>query len=196
MTATHVNGVEVYAVEPYPSPIPGPHGEKLYFKQTVRILLANGQELAGCVHCDYTSENWRSIRPHLGGCKVKKAKEAKEAAAKGSVQPAAPAQQPIWMERAMPTIKEREDWPINRAKPAARPAQPETPAPSASRAAVDLQNILDRLATIPELEERVRRLESDRDRWRNEAMEMRAFVNPLLTRIDGKPRRANAKVVF
>lgn len=65
MTATHVNGVEVIADEPTTSPITAKDGSPVLWHQTRTLLLADGSTVYGCVHCDYTSPNANSVRPHL-----------------------------------------------------------------------------------------------------------------------------------
>lgn len=65
MTATHVNGVEVIADEPTPSPITTRDGGTVLWHQTRTLLLADGSTVYGCQHCDYTNERATSIRPHL-----------------------------------------------------------------------------------------------------------------------------------
>lgn len=65
MTASHVDGVEVIAVENAKSNWKGRNGEHLEYRQMLKLLLADGRELYGCLHCDYTHENLNSIRPHL-----------------------------------------------------------------------------------------------------------------------------------
>ncbi|GAA0632486.1 hypothetical protein GCM10010174_61940 [Kutzneria viridogrisea] len=65
MTATHVDGVEVIADEPTRSAFNSRDGEPVYWKQNRTLLLADGRTVYGCLHCDYTSPNVHSIRPHL-----------------------------------------------------------------------------------------------------------------------------------
>lgn len=62
--AQHVNGLAVVASEPAPSQLKR-DGKPVPFKQILRLLLADGSEVYGCVHCDYTSPNPNSVRPHL-----------------------------------------------------------------------------------------------------------------------------------
>lgn len=66
MTATHVNGVPVIAAEPAVSNFKNQAtGENLRYRQMLRLLLEDGSEVFGCLHCDYTSPNLNSVRPHL-----------------------------------------------------------------------------------------------------------------------------------
>ncbi|MFH0246186.1 hypothetical protein ACGRHY_28060 [Streptomyces sp. HK10] len=64
MTATHVNGLAVVEDQPARSGISRP-GVNVVLEQTRHLLLADGSEVYGCLHCNYTSENKHSIRPHL-----------------------------------------------------------------------------------------------------------------------------------
>ncbi|MCP3799767.1 hypothetical protein NLX83_10905 [Allokutzneria sp. A3M-2-11 16] len=65
MTATVVNGLEVIADEPTEAPMRSRAGTPVLWQQTRTLLLEDGSTTYGCVHCDYTSANVRSIRPHL-----------------------------------------------------------------------------------------------------------------------------------
>lgn len=65
MTATVVNGLEVIADEPTEAPVRNRAGQPVLWRQTRTLLLADGSTTYGCVHCEYTSDNPRSIRPHL-----------------------------------------------------------------------------------------------------------------------------------
>lgn len=66
MTATHVNGVPVIASEPALSTWRNRRtGEPLEYRQMLRLLLEDGSEVYGCLHCDYTHPNLASVRPHL-----------------------------------------------------------------------------------------------------------------------------------
>lgn len=65
MTATHVDGVEVVADEPTTAPIKSFAGKPMVWTQTRTLLLADGRTVYGCQHCEYTSPNVLSIRPHL-----------------------------------------------------------------------------------------------------------------------------------
>jgi hypothetical protein len=64
MTATHVNGLEVMAEEPVASPLGTPE-RPMYFRQIRRLLLADGSEVFGCVHCDFTADAAGRVRGHL-----------------------------------------------------------------------------------------------------------------------------------
>jgi hypothetical protein len=64
MTATHVNGREVVAEEPAASPLSTPE-RPIYFRQIRRLLLADGSEVFGCVHCDFTASAAGRVRGHL-----------------------------------------------------------------------------------------------------------------------------------
>lgn len=65
MTATHVNGIPVVADEPTLTPYLPRAGKPTYWQQVRTLTLANDTVVYGCTHCDYVSENVRSIRPHL-----------------------------------------------------------------------------------------------------------------------------------
>lgn len=68
MTATHVDGAAVIATEPAQDPKGWKDrrtGEPLRFRQILKLLLDDGREVYGCLHCDYTSPNINSVRPHL-----------------------------------------------------------------------------------------------------------------------------------
>jgi hypothetical protein len=75
MTATIVNGWEVIADEPTEAPMRDRSGKPIVWQQTRTLLLADGSTTYGCVHCDYTSDNVRSIRPHLNKHRVTRAAE-------------------------------------------------------------------------------------------------------------------------
>ncbi|OXM69666.1 C2H2-type zinc finger protein [Amycolatopsis vastitatis] len=66
MTATEVNGIAVVSDEPRQAPFRDNGGNTVYQPQTRVLTLANGSVVYGCQHCDYTSSNPNSIRPHLG----------------------------------------------------------------------------------------------------------------------------------
>ncbi|GAA3750121.1 cell division protein ZapB [Micromonospora maritima] len=91
MTATHVDGRAVIMDVPMRARVNNRGtGEPLYLVQSRELLVEAGngrpeETYYGCLHCTYTSLNPMSIRPHLGNCKVKKAKEqdAKDRATKG-----------------------------------------------------------------------------------------------------------------
>ncbi|WP_424183828.1 hypothetical protein ACOBQX_17875 [Actinokineospora sp. G85] len=65
MTATVVDGVAVVADDPTPAPMRDNAGTPVLWKQTRTLTLADGRTVYGCAHCDYTSTNVRSVRPHL-----------------------------------------------------------------------------------------------------------------------------------
>lgn len=71
MTATQVNGVAVVASEPAEAAISTPE-HPVRFKQIVKLLLEDGTEVFGCVHCDYTADSHTRVRPHLGKHAVRK----------------------------------------------------------------------------------------------------------------------------
>lgn len=60
-----VEGVEVLADEPTEASMRDRSGRPVVWQQTRTLLLADGRTVFGCAHCDYTSDNVRSIRPHL-----------------------------------------------------------------------------------------------------------------------------------
>ncbi|WP_116200710.1 hypothetical protein [Amycolatopsis circi] len=65
MTATNAKGFEVIADEPTEAPMRAKGGAPVLWRQTRTLLLADGSTTYGCLHCDYTSDNMHSIRPHL-----------------------------------------------------------------------------------------------------------------------------------
>lgn len=65
MTATTVNGQDVITAVPATAPITTRDGDPILFKQTMRLLLADGSEVFGCIHCDYTHASLSGVRPHL-----------------------------------------------------------------------------------------------------------------------------------
>ena len=65
MTASEVDGKAVIAVESAKSNWKGRNGEHLEFRQILRLLLDDGSEVYGCLHCDYTHASPNSVRPHL-----------------------------------------------------------------------------------------------------------------------------------
>lgn len=73
VTATKVNGLEVIADEPTEAEMIGKNGRPIIWHQTRTLLLEDGSTVYGCVHCDYTSDNPRSIRPHLNAHNGRKA---------------------------------------------------------------------------------------------------------------------------
>ncbi len=66
MTATDVDGVAVVDDQPSTAPFRDRSGNPIYLRQTRVLTLADGSVVYGCAHCDYTSANVNSIRPHLG----------------------------------------------------------------------------------------------------------------------------------
>ncbi len=60
-----VNGRTVIEDRPTPAPISGRGGKPVYWQQVRTLVLHTGETLYGCAHCDYTSSNVYSIRPHL-----------------------------------------------------------------------------------------------------------------------------------
>lgn len=67
MTARVVNGRQVVRDEPTPSPA----RPSTYLVDTRTLTLDNRVRVYGCGHCDYTSENVRSIGPHLRHCEAR-----------------------------------------------------------------------------------------------------------------------------
>lgn len=65
MTATEVNGVDVVSDEPTQAPMNMADGRPIVWTQTRTLVLKDGSVVYGCQHCDYTSPNILSIRPHL-----------------------------------------------------------------------------------------------------------------------------------
>ncbi|QYN17500.1 hypothetical protein [Amycolatopsis sp. DSM 110486] len=66
MTATHVDGVLVVGDEPTVTPMKTNSGKKtVVWEQTRTLRLEDGRTVYGCQHCDYTSPNQYSVRPHL-----------------------------------------------------------------------------------------------------------------------------------
>lgn len=66
MTARWVDGVPVIATEPVPSNWRNKAtGQPLQYRQIVKLLLEDGREVYGCVHCDYASPKLTSLRPHM-----------------------------------------------------------------------------------------------------------------------------------
>lgn len=68
MTATVVNGHAVIATEPAVSPLTG-NADKargtIYYRQIVKLLLADGTEVYGCIHCDFVRDAPNRVYPHL-----------------------------------------------------------------------------------------------------------------------------------
>lgn len=79
MTATHVNGVAVVATEPAVSTWKDRKGNPVQYRQMLRLLLADGTEVYGCLHCDYTHPNLNSVRPHLNAHRAQKRVEEETA---------------------------------------------------------------------------------------------------------------------
>jgi hypothetical protein len=68
VTATQVDGKQVVASEQVVSPLPNPDGSGgfLHFKQIVKLLLLDdGSEVFGCVHCEFTGGSYQKIGQHL-----------------------------------------------------------------------------------------------------------------------------------
>ena len=185
MTAEFVNGIAVLASQPAESPLPGLNGKPVYFKQILKLLLANSEEVYGCLHCDYTDKSVSVVRPHLKGCPVRKAIVAAVKAGKMAA--------PAWLDVAKlaAEAEKKAAGAPKKSIPVRAPSEP--PAKAADNT---LGSLVERLQQIPKLEARIRQLEASEASWRDEAMALRAYVNPLLTAMDGKPRRSNARVQF
>lgn len=68
MTATVVNGHAVIASEPAVSPLTGNANRALgtiHYKQIVKLQLADGSEVYGCIHCDFVRDAANKVYPHL-----------------------------------------------------------------------------------------------------------------------------------
>jgi hypothetical protein len=66
VTAAVVEGRQVVSDTATASPhILDNAGQPLVWEQTRTLLLDDGSVTYGCLHCDYTNANMRSIRPHL-----------------------------------------------------------------------------------------------------------------------------------
>lgn len=65
MTATTVNGLPVMADTDTVSGLIDRAGNRVIWTQTRTLLLGDGSTVYGCQHCDYTSPNINSVRPHL-----------------------------------------------------------------------------------------------------------------------------------
>jgi hypothetical protein len=63
VTAASVNGIAVVASEPAEAAF---KSKKVLFKQILLLLLEDGTEVYGCLHCDYTANSPVRVRPHLG----------------------------------------------------------------------------------------------------------------------------------
>lgn len=72
MTATQVGGKAVVAVEPATSHWKDSTGAHIQYRQMLRLLLEDGTEVYGCLHCDYTHESLNSVRPHLNKHRLEK----------------------------------------------------------------------------------------------------------------------------
>lgn len=64
MTATHVNGLAVIAVEPTPSPLNRPD-KPVYFTHILTLSLEDGTQAHGCALCDFTADAVGQVRAHL-----------------------------------------------------------------------------------------------------------------------------------
>ncbi|MEU6331473.1 hypothetical protein ABZ851_29980 [Streptomyces sp. NPDC047049] len=153
MTATHVNGVAVIIDEPAPSPISRP-GADVTFDQIRHLLLADGAETYGCLHCPYVSENISSVRGHL---------KAHSSKPKGQVRKAS--------KPATPTVKAA---PTNPAKA--------TPRRNPAQAARDLASLsLGELVERAQLTEQMR---AQRDAAREQAAQAYRSVDDWKQRAD------------
>lgn len=191
MTATEVNGRKVIMDMAFKAPFVDNAGEPVYQHQTRELLLAATatdpeQVIYGCSHCVYTSWNWKSIRPHLGKCKVKKAEAAAALAKKAESAPQGGSRYEI------PTVEVVVPRPAPQPKVAQRPA-PARPAEVTPEFSFDA--LLERLARAQELEERLPVVEAQRDQWKAEALALRAQINTLRSFTLGKKIRSNAKVL-
>lgn len=65
MTATEVDGRAVIADRDATSDITDRAGRPVMWRQVRELTLDDGTVIYGCAHCDYTSTNRLSIRPHL-----------------------------------------------------------------------------------------------------------------------------------
>jgi hypothetical protein len=65
LTATSINGVPIIAAEPAEASIRTADGQPVRFKQILKLLLEDGTEAYGCLHCDYTAPRMVQVRPHL-----------------------------------------------------------------------------------------------------------------------------------
>lgn len=160
MTATHVKGVAVVADEPARSPISRP-GVNVVFDQIRHLLLADGSEWYGCVHCDYVSQNPNSIRPHLKAHKPKPAPEVRK-----PHKPSGP-------------VGRTGTAPANRSKPATRRRQPSRPAPPPTR---DLGSL--NLGELVERAQLTEQMRAQRDAARREAADAQALANDWKSRAD------------
>jgi hypothetical protein len=65
MTAKSVNGIRVLDHVDAHSPLSKNSSRPIKYRQIRHLLLENGEEWYGCLHCAYASTNFFSIRPHL-----------------------------------------------------------------------------------------------------------------------------------
>ncbi|WP_019061562.1 hypothetical protein [Streptomyces prunicolor] len=160
MTATHVKGVTVVADEPARSPISRP-GVNVVFDQIRHLLLADGSEWYGCLHCDYVSQNQNSIRPHLKAHKPKAAPEVRK-----PHKPSGPAG------RTGTAL-------ANRSEPGPRRRQPSrsTPAPSRDLGALNLGELVQR-ARLTE------QMHAQRDEALRKAEDAQRIANDWKSRAD------------
>lgn len=84
MTATTVDGVAVITDEPTSSGIVDRGGKPVVWTQTRTLRLADGRTVYGCLHCDRTSTNPLSIRPHLSAHSTRPRKATKAAATRAA----------------------------------------------------------------------------------------------------------------
>lgn len=143
--ARYIDGVEVIVDEPTPAPF---RSTTVLHPQTRTLLLADGREVFACAHCDYWSENVRSIRPHLKVHSTPKpdpVPEQEEATVPTVPAPAA----------AEPTM---------RIVPTGTKGAPRvlSALPPAAIANLTLAELADRIAHVGEVE-------ADRDQWRKRA---------------------------
>jgi hypothetical protein len=108
VTATQVDGVEVISTEPATSHWKDGKGTPIEYRQMLRLLLADGRELYGCLHCDYTHESLNSVRPHLNA--HRKEKLAAAAAAGPSVGGLSLAELARVLSTADQTAADRDEW--------------------------------------------------------------------------------------
>lgn len=64
MTATAVNGLEVIASEPTPTPLNKPD-RPVFHKRVETLMLSDGSTVFGCTECEYTSDKPGAVRGHL-----------------------------------------------------------------------------------------------------------------------------------
>ncbi|GAA3085906.1 hypothetical protein GCM10020000_85540 [Streptomyces olivoverticillatus] len=165
MTAAHVSGIPVLEDQPARSSI-SRTGVTVFYEQTRELLLENGQVVYGCVHCDYTSTNQNSIRPHL---KVHK--------------PKAPALAKPHKEAPRTPLAA----PANRTAPHAHVPAPR-PANDAPRAAGDLASL--NLGQLVERAQQCDQLRRERDTARREAADWKQRALDERLRMEGWKDRA------